>query len=236
MNKSKRVKALISAAILICALIFVAYELFQVREIKITGCASLSEAQVETLSGLRRGQCIFLVNTDAVNEALEQNPYVKPLRVSIEYPYTVVIGIEERTPAAYIDKGDIRLTIDREGVLLEVDASPAGDAKPTVSGLSTDRMEVGQPLGEDAYKRKVFSDLLSASQNAGIDIQCYNLDYTAAIKLVTGDRFTVELGDENALDAKLNLAQHAIAEMKEQGKTGGIIDVATGEIAYYREN
>jgi cell division protein FtsQ len=236
LNKGKRTVALISVLIFLCALIFVAYELFQVREIKVAGCVVLSGEQVEALSGLERGQCIFFVDTDAVMKALEANPTVKPVSVSIEYPYSVLIEIEERMPAAYIDKDGIRLTIDKEAVLLAVDTSPAGEAVPMAVGISADRFEVGQPLGEDAYKRKVFSDLLSALPESGFNIVRFDLTYTSSIKLDTTEGFTIELGDESALETKLSLARSMMDRMAQQGKTGGIIDVSTAESAYYREN
>jgi len=236
LNKGRRIAVLISMLIFLGALIFVAYELFQIREIRVAGCAALNEEQVETLSGLEYGQCIFFVDTGAVKKALAENPFVKPVSVRIEYPYSVVIEIEERTPAAYIDKNGIRLTIDKEAVLLSVDASPAGEVAPMVTGISADRFEVGQPLGEDAYKRQVFSDLLSALQGSGIDAVRFDLTYTSAVKLYTQAGFTIELGDASGLEAKLALAQGAMDEMTKQGKTGGIIDVATAVSAYYREN
>lgn len=236
MNKGKRTAALISALIFVCALIFAAYELFQIREIKVAGCRTLSEEQIEEFSGLKRGQCIIFVDTGAVKEALAQNPAVKPINVSIEYPYSVVIEIEERTPAAYIDKNGIRLVIDKEALLLAVDTSPAGEVGPMVVGILTDRFEVGQPLGDDAYKRKAFSDLLRALPESGLDIVCFDMTYTSAIKLKTSEGFTIELGDESALITKLALAKSMADRMAQQGKEGGIIDVSTGASAYYREN
>ncbi len=236
MNKGKRIAALISLLVLACALVFVAYELFQVREIKVSGCVTIEAEQIAEQAGVEYGQCIIFVDTDAAMKALAANPRVKPVSVKIVFPYSVVIEIAERTPAGYIDADGVRLTIDSEGVLLAVDMNPAGEVFPQVTGFSTARFEVGQPLGEDAYKRTVFSGLLSAIRNSGIDIVRIDLTYTSAIKLGTKDGYTLELGNENKLDTKLSLAAYAMAEIAAQGKTGGILDVATAEKAYYREN
>jgi len=236
LNKGKRIAAFISLILLVCAVVFVAFMLFQVRNITVMGCNSLTEEQVEALSGLEYGQSIFFVDTEAVMEALKADPYVNPVSVAIKYPYTVAIEIHERTPAAYIDVSGMRLTIDSEAVLLSVDANPAGEVKPMVTGISTDRFEVGQPLGNDAYKRKVFSDLLSALKDCQLDVVSIDMTYTSSVKLQTSGGFIVQLGNADALATKLSLACYALDELAGQEKTAGIIDVSTGAVAYYREN
>jgi len=236
LNKGRKTVTLITVILLVCSIIFVAYELFQVREITIAGCTTLDEEQVAALSGLTPGECIFFVNTDAVMEALSANPYVDPVSVTITYPYTVAIEIRERTPAAYIDASGVRLTIDSEAVLLSVDTSPEGDVSPMVTGISTDRFEVGQPLGDDAYKRKVFSDLLSAIAGSGMDIAGIDLTYASSIKLQTRSGLLIQMGDGDALATKLSLASYAMGELSGQGKTTGTLDVSTAVTAYYREN
>ena len=236
MNKGKRIAALISMLVLLCALIFVAIELFQVRQINVTGCSVLDAEQVVEQSGIEYGECIFFVDTEAAMEALAANPAVKPVSVKVVYPYSVEIEIAERTPAAFIDTDGMRLTIDSEGVLLSVDMNPQGEALPQVSGFSTARFEVGQPLGEDTFKRSVFSSLLAAVRDSGIDIVRIDVTYTSSIKLTTKNGYTIEIGDETKLDTKLSLASYAMAEIEKSGKTGGILDVATAENAYYREN
>ncbi len=236
MNKGRRIAAFISLLLLVCAVLFVGYMLFQVRNISVTGCASLTEEQVEALSGLEYGECIFLVNTDDVMDALKADPLVDPVSVTIEFPYTVAIEIQERTPAAYIDTSGVRLTIDSEAVVLSVDNNPQGEVSPVVTGISTDRFEVGQPLGNDTYKRKVFSDLLNALGAYDLEIAAFDLTYTASIKLQTQNGFCIQLGNADNMATKLSLACYAIGQLAAQGKTGGIIDVSTGAAAYYREN
>lgn len=236
MNRGKRIAALISLLVLGCVLVFVAFMLLQVREIHITGCSTLEEKQVEELSGIEYGECIFFVDTETVMEALAANPAIKPVSVKIVYPYSVDIEIAERTPAAYIDTDGMRLTLDSEGVLLSVDMAPQGEALPQVVGFSTARFEVGQPLGEDAYKRSVFSSLLQALGNYELGVACIDITYASSIKLMTPDGFTIELGNEDDLAAKLKLALQMKEKVIALGKTGGIIDAATGKTAYFRES
>jgi len=236
LNKRGRIVTIITVILLICSIIFVAYELFQVREITVTGCSTLTQEQVAALSGLTMGECIFFVQPEEVEETLKADPIVDPVSVTIVYPYTVAIEIRERTPAAYIDAAGVRLTVDSEAVLLSVDTSPEGEVTPMVTGIATDRFEVGQPLGDDAYKRKVFSDLLSALQDCDLDIVTIDVTYTSSIEIETRGGYLIQLGDADKLETKLSLASYAIGELATQGKTAGIIDVSTAAAAYYREN
>jgi cell division septal protein FtsQ len=236
LNKGRKAVTLISVILLAGSLIFVAFELFQVREISVAGCATRDAAQVAALSGLTPGQCIFFVNTEKVKDSLKSNPIIDPVSVTIVYPYTVAIEIRERTPAGYIDADGVRLTIDSEAVLLSVDTTPEGEVAPMVTGISTDRFEVGQPLGDDAYKRKVFSDLLSALADSNLKIVGIDLTYTSSVKLQTNAGLIIQLGNGDALATKLSLADYAVSELFKQGKGTGTLDVSTGVNAYYREN
>jgi hypothetical protein len=105
-----------------------------------------------------------------------------------------------------------------------------------VTGISTDRFEVGQPLGDDAYKRKVFSDLLSVLADSNLKIVGIDLTYTSSVKLQTNAGLIIQLGNGDALATKLSLADYAVSELFKQGKGTGTLDVSTGVNAYYREN
>ncbi len=234
--RGKIIAALVSLLLLVGALAAVAILLFQVRVIKVSGCGSLDAQEVAALSGIKIGQNIFFVDKQAAMESLAGNPVVKPVSVKVVYPYTVEIAIEERTAAAYIDVGSVRLTIDSEAVVIAVDDNPQGDALPQAAGFSTARFELGHALGEDAYKREVFTRLLTALAGSGIEYVCIDLTYASAIKLTTADGFIVELGNEDNLTIKFSLTLRMMEEAGALGKSGGIIDVTTAKKAYYREN
>ena len=237
LNKGKKALVIISVIILVFALAFAAYKLFRVREVTVIGCETLSEEDVIALSGLVYDQLIIEVDTDAVLEAVDENPYIKPVSVRIVYPDGVEITIEERKKAAYIQKEDTLLIIDNECCLLEVITQTALEGYPFVLGLQTDEFTVGQRLGvSDTFVLDVLSNVLQSAQEAGIGLISIDVSLAADVVLEIAEGFTVELGDDTELSTKFALIESSLEELKEQGKTGGILDVASATRVYYCEN
>lgn len=227
----------VSLIIFVLALAFVAYKLFRVREITVTGCETLSEDYVISLAGIAYDEFIFEVDTQEILDAIDNEPYIKPVSVEIVYPDCIAITIEERKNAACIEKGDNYLIIDDECYLLEVLPKTSAAAYPLVIGLQTDEIKVGQRLGvSDTYLLDVLSDVLTGAEEAGIGLLCIDMSLAADIVLETQKGFTVELGDDTGLNTKFALITSSIQELENRGKSSGTIDVASGESAYYREN
>lgn len=236
MNKGKKALLIISAVLLIGALVFVAYMLFQVREVAVRGCKTLDADYVVKLSGLKYGQNILLLDKPAIMEALSAEPYIKPVSVDVGFPDRVTITIEERTPAAYIEKDGKLLVIDDEGWMLEVIMDPKGKEYPLVYGLQADSFEVGKPLySSDMFRVDVLLRVLKAAADGGIGLASVDVTLAADVIMTTLDGLTVELGDDTQLDAKMSLVEASVKEIGILGKEGGILDVASGKQAYYRE-
>lgn len=237
MSKGRKVITVFSLVVLILALFFVMYQLFQVREITVEGCHRIPSDDVISLSGIEMDESVFLIDTEAVMEAIDQHPYIKPLEVKIEYPDRVNITIHERTETAYIEKEGLLLTLDEECWLLRVDQSVSYDKIPLIVGLQMDKFEVGKQLGcEDPFQLVVIENVLREIRTHNIEISEVDVGTPADIVLRTVDGFEVEIGDDTDLKAKFDLAWSALNVVKEQGREGGILDVSQVTKAYYRVN
>lgn len=237
MSKGRKVITVFSLVVLILALFFVAYQLFQVREITVEGCHSKTGNDVISLSGIEIDESVFLIDTKAVMESIDNDPYIKPVEVKIEYPDRVHITIHERTQAAYIEKEGLLLTIDEECWLLRVDQNVSHDKAPLVVGLQMDKFEVAKQLGcEDPFQLVVLESVLREIKKHDINITEVNVGTLADIVLRTADGFEIEIGDDTDLKVKFDLARSALNVVKEQGKEGGILDVSQVTKAYYRVN
>lgn len=118
MRRGRRIAVIVLLNVLIVALIFVAYQLFLVRGIFVTG--DVSEEYVIALSGIERNQSVFFINEQSVFEKIDAEPWLKAVEVRLAYPDKVFITVEQREIAAYVVKGDDFLAIDTFGVLLRV--------------------------------------------------------------------------------------------------------------------
>ncbi len=237
MKKGKRVLTGIALVVFIGALIFVAYELFQVRTITVAGCETRSQDDMIALSGLEYNTSIFGVDKQEVMDNISTDPYVKPVSVEIKYPDNVLITIEERKEAACIGKDSAFVVIDREGWVLRLETQPeAAAAYPLVTGLPADTVLVGQQIGtSDIFKIGVLTRLIDALKSAGIAPTGIDISLAADIVITLSDGMAVEVGDDTALNKKFALMKASQGEITGMGKSGGILDVSSAKNAYYRE-
>ena len=236
MAKGKKTLLIISVSLLLVALVFVAYMIFRVREVAVLGCETLDAQTVATQSGLEYGQNIFLLDKQAVMDALAKDPQIKPVSVEVQYPDRVIITVQERKPAAYINKNGTILVIDNEGWVLQVIAQPDGSERPLIYGLQADAFEVGQQLTSgDKFRLEVMTRVLQAAEAGGINLDSMDVTLAADVTIVTSDGLTVELGDDTELDAKISLVNASVKEIKALGKESGILDVSSVDKAYFRE-
>ena len=236
MNKSRKAIKLISVLLLVGVLAFVAYELFQIRNITVSGCETVSKDAVITSSGLKAGESIFSVDSKKVMDLIASDPYVKPVSVTVEYPDSVAITIKERKEAACIRRYDTILVIDDECYLLKVLSPSETVSYPEVTGLSLDGFNIGEMLhASDPFQLDVLSSVLSESDASGIGLKSIDLSIAADVTLEINDGYTVELGDDTNLEKKFQLIEASARELQGKGKTGGIIDVVSANEAYYRQ-
>ena len=231
----RRVLVIMSVIIMIAALGFIGYKLFRVREISVDGCEALTEEHIIVLSGIAYDQHLLTLHLQKAAEAIEADPFVKAADIEIDYPYTIVIAIEERTPAACVTVEGAIIVIDYDGYVLEVgtDTHPY----PQVNGLQIGDFVIGQRIGaQDEFRLDVLSRVLAQTDASGIEIASVDVTRTADIQLVMPDGLTVELGDDTQLAKKLDLAMTAWETLSGSGESGGILDVASADTAYYREN
>ncbi len=237
MSKGRRAVTVIFLIIFICALAFVLYKLFQIREITVTGNENFTDEYVISLSGLEYDSSVFTIDEDAVLQVLCGQAYIKPVAVNIRYPDCVDIVIEERKKAAYVEKQTALLLIDYEGYLLEVIDNTEACNLPLIEGLHVDEFSVGKRLEvPGGFKLSVLSSVLSQAGKSEIELVKIDIGFAADIILETSQGFTIEIGDDTNLPAKFELAKTSMIELVEMGKYSGILDVSAGTNAYYREN
>ena len=237
MGRGKRVLKAMAFLVLLGAAAFVIYEAFKVREINVIGADRYAADTVAALSGIEYESSVFLLDKQAVMDALATEPFIKPKAVDIEYPDKVILTIEERQPAACIEKDGALLIIDDECWLLEAQPAPQDMALPYIYGVQTDVVQVGQRLmTTDVFKLDVLSSVLMALRGHGMTANSIDVTVAADIVIVLPQGITAELGDDTELGAKLKLIAVSIEQLSAMGKSGGILDVSTVKNAYYREN
>jgi cell division protein FtsQ len=128
-----------------------------VKEVVVSGVAAGRANAILAEEGVTTGRPMILIRSDSVSEALLSDPWIREALVSLDWPGTVLVRIEERTPVAWLETGD---GWDRRAV--------DGIALPTDSGL------------DDSLPHATFSSI-SAVDAAGSDVVLGALEFAAAL-------------------------------------------------------
>jgi hypothetical protein len=156
--KGRKRLALVLGALGIVVLVLgtlavLASPLFSVKQVQVNGALYTTDEALEPILGSVRGEPILTVDTNAVRAKVQALPWVRRAEVRTDFPRTLVIDVDERTPALVYIGGDGRWrVIDREGRVIAVelgqpidymavegvgpDLEPGSDAGPTFRALA----------------------------------------------------------------------------------------------------
>jgi cell division protein FtsQ len=186
-----------------------------VRHIEVSGA---DRAPVEALldeAGVVPGTPTVRVRPGAVAAELESHPWVAHAEVTVSWPGTVEVTVEERVPAAWVDTGDRWVLVAVDGVAVAA-GNPPGNA-PRFEGR-VDGLAPGDRLGDEAVAAVVgFMGRLPPGVAAGATGTA-----TARGGVVRLGQVTVLFGDGTDLDLKAA----ATAALLDRGVApGGTINV-----------
>lgn len=206
-------------------LLFKAGEAYcRVEKITVTGNVRLSEAEVISQSGIKKGTSLLLLQSGNAEKKLAAHPEVCSVAVNRSFPSTVHISVHEReAEASLLDQNRFWL-IDREGVLFAEQPHPA-ESLPVITGAEADEISVGKPLAHGKKSTVLCIFLEALSRVPLLEPAELNLSDPGNLVLYTGDGRRVLLGDSGKMIDKLALLQ---AFLQESG-TGRCLDLRTGD-------
>ena len=205
----KRLSALLVLLGLGVLALLAGYFTFLIRSIDVVGYTTrYSEEDLITASGLKRQRHILQQDLDQARENLEKDPYLNTT-VKYVFPNRIRITVEERNRAGAVAWGPNKeyiAVIDREGVVLESDASSYAGL-PLVQGLIITGANPGTRVGDPADEQvQSMLDVLSTLEELGLadKIKTVDLTETMGISLYTPEGYRIEVGDTSDLLTKLN--------------------------------
>ncbi|HSY14805.1 MAG TPA: FtsQ-type POTRA domain-containing protein [Jatrophihabitantaceae bacterium] len=177
------------------------------RSVSIRGNRTVSSAAVQAAAAVGHGTPLIRLNTNAVRQRVEAIPYIASATVTVSYPSTVVITVQERNPVGYLVIAGGYLLVDKTGTqFVTVTARPAKLPRFDVPGGAVGRA-AGQAVAvvAGALPAAVLSELAS--------IQADSPD---AITLMLADGRMVEWGSADASGEK---AAMLTAVLRQPGRT-----------------
>lgn len=235
MSRKKIILILIATFIIITGIFF--SPIFSVKKIEVLGSTRFDKGYIVKKSELDLNKNIYLLSKKNMKEKLLENPYIKNVEISVEFPSTLKVAINERVEVAALQYQGKYVLIDEEGVALRVEEDIKKADKPLFSGVKLTRVQLGQPTGiKEKEIFKSISRFINAAENARIisNISEINIKDKNNIFILTTQGIQVLIGKGENLEYKFLELNQILLNLYSKNITTGIIDMRFNGYPVYR--
>lgn len=203
---------------------------FTVRAAQVSGNVRMSDEAIVQEAGVSLGMNMFELNESDVARRINANRYLSFEKLRMDWPDGVTLFVTERVPSAYVKAYGMLYTLAGDGKVLEESGDiDAALALPEVRGLQEGSVTVGRKIvSESSARLRAYTALIEEMSLQGCleQISVLNLADVDNILLVTTDGYTVQLGEQTDLRAKIGAMRAVRLKLIELGKEKGTINVA----------
>lgn len=233
-NNAWKIATALLLPVLVCMLLrFV----FVVRDVQVEGnTGPLSGESVVRAAGAGFGRSIFRVDEEKIASSVNSLGLVQATDVSIRYPDTVRITVQERNKVAMaLHMGRMRI-LDENGCVVESFAEVPDADLIYVSGMRIQGCTTGEVIRAESGQLSAYLDIIHALRQHGASIYVseLNLGNISDIRIITRTGITVKLGSAAKAADKIAWMKSAVADLEKRGEAGGTLDVSSGTKADYR--
>lgn len=251
---------ILSVLVLVLSIIFL--PAYRVQTIRVEGNIALSDDRIINESGIRYGDHLFSgvsgnplewVRLDygkTERKMLEKDPHIKEIRITVNFPSTIVIYVEERNKVAYIKMPDGYAAIDDEGTVIELVTSPEDtDNHAVICGLDVYGAALGEKIviRDDTDYRKalvVLGSIINADLS-GVKGEYMLFENIKEIRVIpggnifltvvtpSGSELQVKLASLDNITEDMSWLRYAVLKGAFEGLPDGALDM-TGEEKIYR--
>jgi cell division protein FtsQ len=158
------------------------------------------------------GESMFDANLASAQEALYRQPLVNSVRIERDWPHSIRVVVEERTPWGTWEQSGVQYTIDREGVVLG--QGPAGKDVPVIKSSELGNRVIGDRVDYQAVDAaaEIYEKL---PRQLGTTVAEVAFIAGKGVQVTTTNNQTALFGDSSSITYKLSvwaaLAQEAQA-------------------------
>ncbi|MDR5658034.1 FtsQ-type POTRA domain-containing protein [Serpentinicella sp. ANB-PHB4] len=140
-------------------------DLFNLKEVEITGTNYVSDEEVIDSGKLTLGRNILKYNLNDIEKNLLKHPYISEVLARKRFPNKVSIDIREREYYAIIPNMGSYIYIDHEGYILKIENNRIyKDNYILITGLMIDNLEVGEKISVQNDEKLIYiSKIIEAS-------------------------------------------------------------------------
>jgi len=224
---------------LILAIVVILNEtMLKISKVAVIGNDTVPWEDVIRAAGLDRPVSYFSVDEKKIAQGVQSNHLLIFERLEKQFPNGLTLYVRERKPVVLVQEMGAEYVLDEEGMVLSRrgKGEESQDSLMIVTGLKPKDLQVGRVMTAgssrhtEAYKALVQEVLLQ-----GILSQVSELNMTDpdSLYLITVDGYTAHLGDTSQLRAKIGTARAVVAYLRQEGMTGGMLEVSIpGEAVY----
>ncbi len=223
-------------ALLFCFIFVVAcFSLFfRTEYVTVTGADRYDEAEIIAGSGITVGENIYATSRAEVRETLTHRfPYIASVKLKRQLPDTVTLQLREELPVYYTEICGEYFVLSSDLRILERVESRLLLKRQALTELVTYPVKkaiVGEQIVFESESYFTFlSDYLQILERSELwatgQIVYADMSDKFGVVMVYGDRFEVEFGSDDHLEAKLRLAHAIITQHYGQGEDKARINV-----------
>jgi cell division protein FtsQ len=205
-ERKKRRKRFFRRTILLIILIIIIYNslirinLFNVKEIEISGNNIITEEQIIEKANINKGDNLFKINRFTVADKLREIGYIENIDIDKVFPNSIRIEINERIPYVEVIFNGKYYVFDVNSILLEKRSEPL-EGLTLISNIKIEDIEVGEELNINSSFIEIFKD------DKVIDVvrKIKSIDFSDQnnIKIILNKDIPVEFGSMYNIKYKL---------------------------------
>lgn len=199
--------SIISLAIIILAIILASSEIFNLKEISVSGVDKLTQNEIISFSNIKINDNIFKINFGKTKNLIKENPYVEEVSIKRKIPNKIEILVKERKVSYMLQLAESYIYIDAQGYILDI--SKEKKEVPILLGIFTDlsNVEAGKRLvKEDLIKLNTVNKIVGTCKNYEIYSLLTKIDMTEETNYILyfeNERKNAYIGDATDLNTRI---------------------------------
>lgn len=230
--KKRKIRFRIFIGIIVLSILSVLvfkYPIFKVRNIIVEGNSIVPKEKIVELSSIKIGDNILTINKKEDNKKIEVNSYIETSNIRRTVAGNVYIEIKERESVGLVEYEKSFVSIDKNGVVIEILDKKDGYNLPIIKGLDIVSINVGQVIELSTPRKintiKIIFDNVNKHEISDIinEIDIKNL---ISIEIKTKHGINFFIGDIENIDSKLNKCKIIMEQDLLKRELKGTIDVS----------
>lgn len=192
----------------------------------------IERQEIISIAEIKLGKNMFFYRTDLAENTLRNDPRIESAIVTKHFPHTIHVELIVREPFVTIVDGANSITLDRSGLVIEVNEPKRTEI--TLHGYRLSKVSLGETLiSQDAAALKKALDLSNLiSQTALKQVNVFN--EPSQLFLQIEDGFLVRFGTAVDMEKQFSAFMALYDYLTANGTSKGIIDVTNPEAAVFK--